>query len=481
MKLKFLAAIGFAATLYSCDDSTTGIGDFIADTDEINAYSETYDVTTRTVSVADINKKIGINSNGVYSRTSTAYLGKFTDPSFGEFTADFITQINCPEGFEYPKTFEKIDSTTLELYYRSYYGDSLAPMRVGVRFLDTAIEDNGTDPELYYTSFTPENYYGANPLFAEKDYSSYDNSVPDSVRNATDTNGNKTFYPNVVIDMDKPYEGYATLSDYLTAQYKAGNFADASTFINKVLKGFYVETTGGDGSVLYIEDIWLRTKYKYTVKGSKGQDSIVNASRSLAATKEIYMATNLKSEEDKVNEFINDKDNSYLKTPAGLWTEVTLPLEAMYQDLKNDTLNSVSLSFTKYKETIKGQDEAYMMGIPKNLLLIREDDMKTFFEENKTFDSKTSFLGTYDSSTSTYAFSKLNRLISHIFSEMRNNSAKSANWDKLLLIPVQTETDAQGNIIGVSHDLEVNSARLFGGENVDNKLKMQVIYTKPNE
>lgn len=64
---------------------------------------------------------------------------------------------------------------------------------------------------------------------------------------------------------------------------------------------------------------------------------------------------------------------------------------------------------------------------------------------------------------------------------MRNNSAKSANWDKLLLIPVQTETDAQGNIIGVSHDLEVSSARLFGGENADNKLKMQVIYTKPNE
>lgn len=481
MKLKFLAAIGFAATLYSCDDSTTGIGDFIADTDEINAYSETYDVTTKTVSVADINKKIGINSNGVYSRTSTAYLGNFTDPSFGEFTADFITQINCPEGFEYPKTFEKIESTTLELYYRSYYGDSLAPMRVGVRFLNTAIEDNGKNPELYYTSFNPKNYYGENPLFAEKDYSAYDNSVPDSIRNHTDTNGNKTFYPNVIIDMDKPYEEYTTLSDYLTAQYKAGNFADAFTFINKVLKGFYVETTGGDGSVLYIEDIWLRTKYKYTVKGSKDQDSVVYANRSLAATKEIYMAANLESKKEAIDAFVNDKNNSYLKTPAGLWTEVTLPLEAMYQDLKNDTLNSVSLKFTKYKETVENQDKTYKMGTPKYLLLVREDDMKTFFEENKTFDNKTSFLGTYDSSTSTYSFSKLNRLISHIFSEMRNNSAKSANWDKLLLIPVQTETDAQGNIIGVSHDLEVNSARLFGGENADNKLKMQVIYTKPNE
>ena len=35
------------------------------------------------------------------------------------------------------------------------------------------------------------------------------------------------------------------------------------------------------------------------------------------------------------------------------------------------------------------------MGTPKYLLLVREDDMKTFFEENKTFDNKTSFLGTY--------------------------------------------------------------------------------------
>lgn len=481
MKLKFLAAIGIAATLYSCDDSTTGIGDFIADTDEINAYSETYDVTTKTVSVEDINKKIGINSNGVYSRTSTAYLGKFTDPNFGEFTADFITQINCPEGFEYPKTFEKIESTTLELYYRSYYGDSLAPMRVGVRFLDTAIEDNGKNPELYYTSFTPSDYFGNNTLFAEKDYSAYDNSVPDSIRNHTDSNEKKDFYPHVIINMDKPYEGYDNLSDYLTAQYKAGNFADASTFINKVLKGFYVQTTGGDGSVLYIEDIWLRTKYKYTVKGSKDQDSTVYGFRSLAATKEIYMATNLESKKEAIDAFINDKDNSYLKTPAGLWTEVTLPLEAMYQDLKNDTLNSVSLSFTKYKETVKDQDKTYKMGTPKYLLLVREDDMKTFFEGNKTFDNKTSFLGIYDSKTSTYAFTKLNRLISHIFSEMRKDTPKSENWNKLLLIPVQTENDAQGNVIGVSHDLEVNSARLFGGENVDNKLEMQVIYTKPNE
>lgn len=478
MKLKFWAAVSLAAILYSCDDSTTGVGNFIADADEINAYSETYDVTTRTVSVTDINPK------GVYSRTSTAYLGKFTDPGFGEFTADFITQINCPEGFEYPETFDKIESTTLELYYLNYYGDSLAPMRVGVTFLEEPINnDNGQDADLYYTSFDPAHYTGGNGIFAEKDYSAYDNSVSDSIRDATDTSGNKTFYPHVTINMDKQaYKDGKTFSEYLTEQYRAGNFADAYTFINKVLKGFYVQTTGGDGSVLYIQDIWLRTNYSYTLKDSEGNDSTAYSSRSLAATKEIYMATNLQNkDENKINEFVNDKESSYLKTPAGMWTEVTLPLEEMYQELKNDTLNSVSLTFTKYKETTPSvnHNNMYKMGTPQYLLLVREDDMKDFFEQNQTFDNKTSFLGSYDSSTSTYTFSKLNRLISHIFSEMRNGTAKTPNWDKLLLIPVQTETDSQGNIIGVSHDLEVNSARLFGGEN--NKLNMQVIYTKPNE
>ena len=42
MKLKFLAAIGLAATLYSCDDTTTGVGEFVADADEINCIGSNF-------------------------------------------------------------------------------------------------------------------------------------------------------------------------------------------------------------------------------------------------------------------------------------------------------------------------------------------------------------------------------------------------------------------------------------------------------
>ena len=66
MKLKFLAAVGLAATLYSCDDTTTGVGEFVADADEITASAQTFEATTKTLKYTDLNQ------NGVFSRTSKA-------------------------------------------------------------------------------------------------------------------------------------------------------------------------------------------------------------------------------------------------------------------------------------------------------------------------------------------------------------------------------------------------------------------------
>ncbi len=489
MKFKFLAAAGFAAFLYSCDDSTTGIGNFVADADEIEAYAKTYNVDTKTVLVKDIAPE------GLYSRTSSAYLGKITDEDFGEFTTDFITQVYCPEDFAYPETLTKITSTTLELYYHSYYGDSVAPMQASVKLLrnDTGIIDDGKHPDIYYTTYTPEDYVYPE-VIGQKDYAAYDNSVSDSVRYATDDNGDLTYYPNITIDLSNqtvPQEiGSGNFNQYIFDKYKENpeNFKDGASFINNVLSGFYVYNTSGEGSVLYILDIWLRTRFEYTMKDSEGNDSIVEGSTAFAASKEIYMRTRLQNDE-KLEEFTGagHSNETYLKTPAGLWTEVTLPLQDIYDELSTDTLNSVSLSFTKYKDTIEGKERELEMGTPQYLLLIRKNEVKDFFENNQNADNQTSFLASYNSSSNTYTFSSLNRLISHIFSEIRNSEERPADWDKLLLIPVQIERESESTnssteaqIIGISHDLEVNSARLFRG-NDDNPLQATVIYTRPHE
>lgn len=481
MRLKFLAAIGLAATLYSCDDTTTGVGDFVADTDEITASAQTFEATTKTLKYTDLNE------HGVFSRTSNAYLGKFTDPDFGTYTTDFITQINCTEGFEFPETMKEIVSTTLELSYSSFFGDSLAPMRVRVDMLNKAIDDTGEDLSLYYTSYDPEKYYNkAEAPLAEQDYAVRDNSwTEEEIDSIKSANG---YYPPLVIDLDKirKAKGEETFSAFLQRKYQEdkNNFKDSYSFIHNVLPGFYVHNTSGEGSVLYIGAIWLRMKVSYYVESSStGKvDSLVYTSIPFAATNEVYMSTRLSNSGDNLEKLAAETHNTYLKTPAGLCTEVKLPLNEMYEALGNDTLNSVSMSFTKYKNISENSaNNPYKMGTPQNLLLIRKSEVKDFFEQKKNYDSKTSFLGTYSSTTNSYSFSQVNRLISQIFSDMRTKEEPAEGWDEhnaLVLIPVKTETDSQGNTIGLSHDLEVNSAKLVGGQDGE-KIKMEVIYTKP--
>lgn len=479
MRLKFLAAIGLAAILYSCDDTTTGVGDFVADTDEITASAQTFEATTKTLKYTDL------NPDGVFSRTSNAYLGKFTDPDFGTYTTDFITQINCTEGFEFPETMQKIVSTTLELSYSSFFGDSLAPMRVRVDMLNRAIDDTGEDLSLYYTSYDPEKYYNkAEEPLAEQDYAVRDNSWTDEeIDSIKSANG---YYPPLVIDLDtiRKAKGEETFSAFLQRKYQEdkNNFKDSYSFIHNVLPGFYVHNTSGEGSVLYIGAIWLRMKVSYLVKSSSGKDSTAFTSIPFAATNEVYMSTRLSNSGDNLERLAAETHNTYLKTPAGLCTEVKLPLNEMYEALGNDTLNSVSMSFTKYKNiSDNSAKNPYKMGTPQNLLLIRKSEVKDFFEQKKNYDSKTSFLGTYSSTTNSYSFSQVNRLISQIFSDMRTKEEPAEGWDEhnaLVLIPVKTETDSQGNTIGLSHDLEVNSAKLVGGQDGE-KIKMEVIYTKP--
>lgn len=486
MKLKFLAAVGLAATLYSCDDTTTGVGEFVADADEITASAQTFEATTKTLKYTDL------NPDGVFSRTSSAYLGKFTDPDFGTYTTDFITQINCTEGFEFPERLKDIESTTLELSYASFFGDSLAPMKVRVDVLKEAIDDTGENLGLYYTSYEPEKFYNknGNPL-AEQEYAVRDNSWSDAeIDSIKSANG---YYPPLVINLDKKNtwnigeeQHTGTFSQYLKAKYdeNKNNFKDAYSFIHNVLPGFYVHNTSGEGSILYIGDIWLRMKVSYYITGSEGQDSLVCTSIPFAATNEVFMSTRLNNSENALNKLAEEKEHTYLKTPAGLCTEVKLPLQEMYDALGTDTLNSVSMSFTKYKNVSDNSASSpYKMGTPQNLLLIRKNEVKDFFEQRKNYDSKTTFLGTYSSTTNSYSFSQVNRLISQIFSDMRTKEEPTEGWDEyntMVLIPVKTETDSQGNTIGLSHDLEVNSAKLIGGEGEEGKkIKMEVIYTKP--
>ena len=461
MKLKYLYLGLLSALIYSCDDATTGIGDStIAAGDSISAGVSVYDVYTRSI-LAD----------SVYARTSTAYLGKYTDPHFGEFSADFITQFNCTDNFEFPETIQEITSINMRMFYDSYFGDATNAMRMQIDTLDKVIPEK--ELSTFYTSVDPTQYYNenSNPV-ARKAFAARGASASDTTIVNYDSFGNPTSYSYYWQDVKLPL----TLGQHMFNKYKEdkNNYKNAETFIKNVLKGFYVHCTHGDGTILYINDMQLHLNFKYLIESSSGKvDSLVNGSTIFAATKEVIQANHFQNS-DRLKELVEEKDYTYLKTPAGIFTEVTLPIEEIAEMHMRDTLNAASITFTRYNEK---SESKYPMGIPQTLLMVRKCDMHKFFEKNETYDDQTSFIAQYVGSSetaNTYSFPNISPLITQCINE-KQASKNDADWNKVVLIPVKTETDSNGSIIGLKSNLDMESACLVGGEK--NPIKMQILYT----
>ena len=69
------------------------------------------------------------------------------------------------------------------------------------------------------------------------------------------------------------------------------------------------------------------------------------------------------------------------------------------------------------------------MSAPNDVLLIRKQDLKSFFEENKVRDNITSFTTTHNAfATNQYVFSNIARLVTTCINEKQ--AAKKAAKDK---------------------------------------------------
>lgn len=461
MKLKYLYAMLLFALIYSCDDSTSGIGDStIAAGDSIPAGAATYNVSTRSI-LAD----------SVFARTSTAHLGKYTDEQFGEFSSDFIAQFNCTDDFEYPETIQEITGLQIRMYYSSFFGDSLNAMRLQVDTLNKVIPEK--DLNTFYTSVDPTQYYDTNakPL-ARKAFAARGASARDSIIITYDAYGNAKPYYYYWHEIKLPTSlGQQMYNKYLEDK---NNYKNAENFIKNVLKGFYVHCTHGDGTILYVDDVQLRLNFKYLIESSSGKvDSLVNGATIFAATKEVIQANHFQNS-DRLKELAEETDFTYLKTPAGIYTEVTLPIEEIAEVHQRDTLNAASITFTRYNE----KESKYPMGIPQYLLMVRKSEMYSFFEKNKLCDDKTSFLAQYVSSgetANTYSYTNIAPLISHCMAE-KEAGKQTEDWDKMVLIPVKVETDSNGSVIGIKSNLSMESACLAGGQKTP--IKMQILFTR---
>jgi hypothetical protein len=155
---------------------------------------------------------------------------------------------------------------------------------------------------------------------------------------------------------------------------------------------------------------------------------------------------------------------------------MTIPVEKIMANHVNDTLNTAKIILTRINNTVKNNNQ---MKTPTSVLMIHKDSIDSFFNSNKIPNNKDSYIATMTGNN--YIFNNISNLIRLMFNQKMNGKA-SANWDKVVLIPVTTSTRTSNNtttIIKVSHDMSLTSTKLVGGsENPHADLKLSVIYSK---
>ena len=406
MKAKYALIALLAITFFGCDDNTAGLGlgMFPGSDQNINGKLTTFDVTTESV-----------HAGKIYAMSNIGYVGKFTDETFGTYQAGFLAELNCPKGTTFPGIFnydkntafdnknkltqtmvgeggnakDKEDITfvrdendkiignihTIELYlwYDSYFGDSLTASRLSVYELVDA-EKELNENNAYYTDINPEEFYTPQNLLGTKAYTAVDLSVKDSIRNLS------TYVPSVHVSF-KDDAAIRIGREIIQHAYKAGTNFDNKAF-REAFKGIYVKSDYGDGTILYINQIQMNVVYKSyaidTIKGTilpktvvkdgESPDSTYYGYRMFTSTREVIQANQLKNDNTAIQDCIKKDGWTYLKSPAGIFTQITLPINKIADQLQGDTLNAVKLGIPIYNET---NDRKFGMSIPKSVLLIR--------------------------------------------------------------------------------------------------------------
>ena len=450
-----IAAIAFAA----CDDTTDNIGGSITNkVDNLSITEAVYNVTSQS-----------LVPGPVLSRSNSGLIGKVKDPETGTYvTGDYMSQFGVLSSFdvdtlEYIKNANNgeilADSCFILVSYTSTYGDTLAPMKVKAYEMKKPMEEDQeylTDYDAFANGYVSKDAYQGSATYK-----------------LSKANGAFKIYLNKPYTKDgKTYKNYGT---YIMQTYveHPEYFKTNYRFIHNVCPGFYLQTVGGIGNVANIwnteiQFYWTRHK---TIKASDGvtdSTAISYGYNRFDGTEEVLQLNKITNDENKLAQLAAEENCTYLKSPAGIFTEVTLPVEDIMKGHETDTLNTATISFPRLNNVDSNNE--YQFDVPSTILMVQKDSLDSFFAQGKITDYRTSYTASYNKSGSgvknAYTFTNISNLITTMY----GNKGKSANWNKVVLVPVTLTTSTQNSttvITKINHDMALASTRLVRGTDTD--------------
>lgn len=485
-----IAALTFAA----CDDTTEGIGGSITNKiDNINISDSAFNVTTKS-----------IVAGAVLSRNNTGLIGKMKDPETGNYVkGDYMTQLSVLPTFsvdtlDYIKQANngsiEADSCYLLVSYNASYGDTIAPMKV-------------TAYEMTKPMAEDQEYYSDYDAFkAEAGWVSENNQHWSSNYNLSNTSDVKNFKIYLNKEYKKGGKTYKNYGSYIMQTYAEHPeyFKTNYKFLHNVCPGFYIKNVGGTGNMAKIWNTelifyWTRKKTIKAKDGVTDSTAVSIGYNRFDGTEEVLQLNKIENDTENLKKLASkDQEKcTYLKSPAGIFTEVTLPIEDIMKGHEKDTLNTATISFPRLNN--ENEDNPYNFATPSTILMVQKDSLQSFFEKSKLADSRTSYTASY-SSTGTYKNAYTFQNIANLVSAMYKNKGKGENWNKVVLVPVNVITTTQGYttvISKINHDMSLASTRLIVGTDDPNKdyttdektgkkvasgpIRIKVIYSKFKE
>ena len=489
---KIILALGIILfTLTSCDESTGIIGASLDEgADKLKVSDAVFEVSSRSVS-----------SGAVWARSSTGYLGKAKDPESGSYvTSSFMTQFAVLETGQFDETIDEIasrdedggiiaDSCEVRLFVKGHYGDARALMKLNIHELDHPM----TEDQKYFSDF---NIFDAGYI---RTGGLHESQMYTLVNYADGEEREETGYlENICIKLNGPYTDkngvtYNNFGTYIMRMYYSHPeyFSSNVLFLDKVLPGFFFEYAGGLGNMAYISspqiNIFFR-KYADEDDNDADEDGIVDDYTIFSGTEEVLQTTSVTYDDNSIQSLVDDNTCTYLKSPAGIFTELTLPVEQIVGSHTTDSLSSAKLILNRINNT--ASDE-WTLQPTKYILLIEKDSLSHFFEKSQLPDSKGSFYAGMSINANTYSFDNISTLINKMYKAKKKGLSSDAswltahpNWNKVLLIPVSVNfrtvnygTSSSKILIGITHDLEMSSTKLVGGST---PIQLTAIYSSFN-
>lgn len=339
-----------------------------------------------------------VRSSGVYTSGGTAtLLGRIADPVYGDFSAEFLSQVRSGRGFQFhhEPIGGQIDSVRLILTSPQIEGDEDALMKFGI------YEVKGVTASALESSESLEHLRQGEHLLGE---------VSGTLRQFASSRSVSEH--DAVLEIALPLS--VTLGEriYRASKERPQDFATQQTFQERVLGGLLITPLSGSGVVAQVVSTQLVIYYSYLdASGERkvGRERFVD-------TKQTMHLSGLSN--TYIDHLLAPSDSYlYVKQPAGVVAAFRLEAAQLARLLEGQKALNIgtdwALADAQFALTVDNPSDL-LLNPPTYMMLMPRDSVPSFFHKQQTERTRaaTSYLSSpYTVESRYYNFANISRLI----------------------------------------------------------------------